>query len=609
MSSPISPPTIQEMSRQIGLTDLPPAASAPSDATLAHASDSPPLDDYLEPEPSPDTFTTHPAFYNTGVSKAALVGGVGLVLFLGLASIFKVASPKGQSPVEVADAEAEVLEDPTLAALRKSQAAESRAKAKLALLAQSQASDDAPEAVVQSTPEETPSHASSSKLEPTAATTEAPSSAITPPAAPPPPAKITPSPVYSTVTPKPAAIPPPPVKAGITPRLATPSMTPAGRPPTPLIQADPMAEWQRLASAGSYGQVDARQGTDGLPRGADANATVSALFPGAEGWGNTSVTTAVAVETSPAPPEDASLGSPSTAAPLSDYFHRSPPQVQLVATAPSSVPMDVTTDPPPPTGQPGQASMTASAERAMAPQPEMAPAEWSDVATDPAPPQPAAAPVLAQDPERTILVGSSGQGHLVTPVIWAPDGSRGEARFIVSLSQPILDAQGQPALPPDTQFVVAAQNLDPDSGLVDLTVMALLIEGQEYEAPEGVFSVRDRQGGLLLGELRNQPNQGRGDTARVLTGALVQVGKLMNRPRSTRSSSTNGSFGNSQSSVTENSDPNYVGAVLEGGFEQFASVIEARQKAAAEALSKAPQLYQLKAKHPIQIFVNQSLSL
>ena len=93
------------------------------------------------------------------------------------------------------------------------------------------------------------------------------------------------------------------------------------------------------------------------------------------------------------------------------------------------------------------------------------------------------------------------------------------------------------------------------------------------------------------------------------TGALAQVGKLMNRPRSTSTSTTNGSFGSSQSSTVQNDDPNYVGAVLEGGFDELATVIEERQQAAAQALAKAPQLYQLPADYPIRIFINQSLSL
>ena len=555
-------PTIEEMALQIGL-DTVPSSSPSSDEPFEGDSDA--LDHYFESEgddPSPEDFTTKPAFYNTGVSKVALVGGVSLVLFLGVAAIFNVASPGGKTEVAAVEVGEEAPVDPTLVALRESQAAESKAKAKLALLAQKQAQGEAPEdgTTEETTEGDSEEDGSETKL-PIAKAKPTP---VAPPSAPPPPAKITPAPTYSTVKPTTSVAPPPPpptLNTGLTQRL-TPARLPApvAAVPTqsmaPIQPVDQMAEWQRLAAAGSYGEVSPEQ--QEVAGGADANARVAALFPGAEGWGGASNNEAVSVETAAPAPDNSALGSSSTAAPLEDYFNAGRREVQLVS---HSVPVSV---------------------------------------------EPA---VQVQHPERTILVGSSGQGHLVTPVIWAPNGSRGEARFIVTLSQPILDAQGQPALPEDTQFVVAAQNLDPDSGLVDLTVTALLIEGQEYEAPEGIFSVRDRQGGLLLGQLRNQPNQGRGDTVRVLTGALAQVGRLLNRPRSTSTSSSSGSFGSSQSSTTENSDPNYVGAVLEGGFEEFASVIEERQQAAAEALAEAPQLYQLEANHPIQIFVNQSLSL
>ena len=568
-------PTLAELAAQIGLDDL-----TPVDAPLAQTEPGPlALEDYFEPEPAPETFTTQPAFYNTGVSKAALVGGVSLVLFLGGASIFKVASPSGHTTAIQPESTPEVApEDPTLVALRQSQIAESKAKAKLALLAQDKAQGAAGEAVAPKAAKTAQPLKPLTTVKPIA---QAKPSPIVPPA-PPPPARLNPAPTYSTVTPKPTPVTPlpPPPNSGWTQPAKAPLLS-LGRSTTAVKSVDPMAEWQRLAALGTYGEVVPSEAPTGHSSAMDANAKLAALFP-EDG----------AIEVIEVDNPSPSLGAAAHAAPLSDYFER---QLQPVAQW-------TTVEPPVETVEPsGEAVAAAEAIDPLA-------ADEPETVTEPvktfAKPTP-----LAQVPERTILVGSSGQGHLVTPVLWAPDGSRGEARFIVALTAPITDAQGQPALPEGTQFVVAAQNLDPDSGLVDLTVMALVIDGQEYEAPEGVFSVRDRQGGLLLGELRNQPNQGRGDFARVATGALAQVGSLMNRPRSTSTSSSNGSFGSSQSSTTQNDDPNYVGAVLEGGFEELASVMEERQQAAAEALAQAPQLYQLPADYHIRIFVNQSLTL
>ena len=591
MTSALPDPTLAELAAQIGLNDLTPVDTPPAQTEPGPLA----LEDYFEPDPAPETFTTQPAFYNTGVSKAALVGGVSLVLFLGGASIFKVASPKGHTTALLPETTPdEAPEDPTLVALRQSQIAESKAKAKLALLAQDKAAlGDEGEAVNPKAAKTTPP----TTVKPFAQTKPSP---IVPPA-PPPPARLNPAPTYSTVTPKPKPTPvtplPPPPNSGWTQPVQAPLLTVGRRTEAPK-SVDPMAEWQRLASLGTYGEVVPSEAPTGHASGVDANAKLAALFP-EDG----------VIETISVDEPSSSFGTTSHGAPLSDYFEQQmSPVAQPVAHWETVPPSGETVKPSGETVKPLGDSREAVTT--------VATAEVSDPLTTEEPeafPEPVKAfdkpPLLAQAPDRTILVGSSGQGHLVTPVLWAPDGSRGEARFIVALSEPITDAQGEPALPDGTQFVVAAQNLDPDSGLVDLTVMALVIDGQEYEAPEGVFSVRDRQGGLLLGELRHQPNPGRGDLARVATGALTQVGALMNRPRSTSTSSSQGSFGSSQSSTVRNDDPNYVGAVLEGGFNELASVIEDRQQAAAEALAQAPQLYQLPADYPIRIFINQSLSL
>ena len=555
-------PTLAELAAQIGLDDQSPVDdSSVEPGALA-------LEDYFEPEAAPETFTTQPAFYNIGLNKAALVGGVSLVIFLGVASIFKVASPGGNATATVAEAPTEETpEDPTLVALRQSQVAESKAKAKLALIAQNNATDPSE---ASDKAELTPEEAKALKDKTPKPIAKAQPTPIAP-SAPPPPQRINPAPTYSTVTPKPKPIEPLPLPSSRLSQRLSPS-APLGNNP-PIQAVDPMAEWQRLASLGTYGEVEANSDASAPAQGGDANATLAALF--GEGAGATSAPVAIDVIAA----DDEDFGTATQAAPLSDYFE---PRVQPVAhweTVEAVEPAE---------------TVEVSAKSVAADEPIKAFAKPR---------------LLAQAPERTILVGSSGQGHLVTPVLWAPDGSRGEARFIVALSEPITDAQGQPALPEGTQFVVAAQNLDAESGLVDLSVMALVIDGQEYEAPEGIFSVRDREGGLLLGELRSKPNQGRGDLARVVTGALSNVGSLLNRPRSSSSTTSNGSFGSSQSSSTQNSDPNYVGAVLEGGFSELSSVIEERQQAAAEALAQAPQLYQLPADYRIRIFVNQSLSL
>ena len=579
-------PSLSDMAGAIGLVLKPddPAYSASVGSTTVNPEVEAELnlDEFMdEPISNPELHRSVPAFYNSGWAKALLVGSASLGVCLSGAAIFKVSTPKSRVATPPQQDE-KTGDDPNQSALEDAQLSASQTTAQLALqtqqrdmaqLVEAEFSDDKASISDKATKAKTPIPAAKPL-----------------------------SKSASTVTVKPASSPPAPlVKPTLIPQsspqkvVAAPTIQPVVQRPTSqtvpsnraaspiLSDVDPMAEWQRLASLGSYGTVDASITTtpSRLVQNmeSDAPAPVNAetptavetpspeptasIFASAPGFGHGAGD--VFEPNAPREPEQVAtkqtsdktkLAASAPAAPLSDYF----------AGASTVLPIDE---------EQGRSSISQAASAA-----------------------------------RTLLVGSSVQGETVTPILWAPDTADTAARFVIQLAEALTDSQGNLALPTGTQLIVQARSIDPTSGLADLEVVSVLINGAEFSPPAGALSVRDEVGGLLIGQnLRSRSGQSAGhDIWRIAAGALGQAGALMNQPRRTSRSSISTSSGSSFSESSQRDDPNYLGAALEGGFEALSDVMDKRQQVAAQELANAPQLYHLPAGHPIRIFVNQSLS-
>jgi hypothetical protein len=219
---------------------------------------------------------------------------------------------------------------------------------------------------------------------------------------------------------------------------------------------------------------------------------------------------------------------------------------------------------------------------------------------------------------RRLVTGSTAQASTVTPILWAPSGgasggtssgSNNAARFVVQLDEPMQDSRGGIALPAGTQLVVAARSGDANIGLVDLDVVAVIINGAEFAPPMGAMSIRDRQGGLLVGDdYQNRKAKVAGkDMMMIFASALGKVGGIMNQATTTSSSSINSGGSSSVVTSSTNPPPNYVGAALEGGFGKLAEVMSTRNQSAIQEIMKAPKVYQVKSGRTVQLFINQSI--
>jgi Bacterial conjugation TrbI-like protein len=209
---------------------------------------------------------------------------------------------------------------------------------------------------------------------------------------------------------------------------------------------------------------------------------------------------------------------------------------------------------------------------------------------------------------RTLLVGTSAKGSTLTPVLWGA-GTNNAAKFLLKLDEPMLDGNNKEAFPAGTQFVVVAKSASNTIGLAELEVVSTIIKGMEFAAPGGSIVIRDDQGGLLIGEdyFKRNENIASRDMWSVFTGALGNVGRILNQPTSTVSSSINGGILNN-SSVVSNRDPNIFGAVLEGGFRDLSGVLSQRNQQAIQELAGRPNVYQIPKGRGVRVFVNQSMT-
>ncbi len=209
---------------------------------------------------------------------------------------------------------------------------------------------------------------------------------------------------------------------------------------------------------------------------------------------------------------------------------------------------------------------------------------------------------------RTLLVGTSAKGSAVTPVLWGA-GANGAAKFLLKLDEPMLDGNNRQAFPAGTQFVVTAKPAATNIGLAELEVVSVIIQGMEFAPPNGSITIRDDQGGLLIGEdyFKRDEQIANRDIMSVFTGALGGVGRILNQPVNTVSSSVNGTVANTTNVVT-NREPNILGGVLEGGFQNLSTVWSQRNQQAIQELTSKPNVYQIPKGRAVRVFVNQSMT-
>lgn len=543
-----SEPSLEELATVMGLevSKHDPVAPKPdSEAIISEAGlEGDDDDEFDDDEINPEKNRSKVSLHNSGYAKAALVAGGSLLLIVGVMTFYKGVMPKNQASRPKDKPQQEQAVDPTKAVLEATRQSESEAKAELALAKQR-------DAFSETTNEKDGRKKTKEKSKESDRDAKKTPSRLTA-------VRSDNSGSVPVVRSQPIARPEPILRSPIQrqPVITAPTVTARSLPAPGVIAektpVDQAMEWQRLSVLGRFGVVT--PGFGAATTVAAANLSRSNASEATEPASNSPAQSSS--RRKPSESETFVASAPSSSAPsLSQYF-----QGTDVRTVYQQAGLNTQTTP--------------------------------------------------RKPIKALLVGSSAKATTVTPILWAGKENVPGARFLIQSDEPMLDGNNQIAFPAGTQFVVATKAGSSGFGLVDLDVIAVIINGAEFAPPPGAIAIRDNNGGLLVGEdyFNRRGRIARNDTAVIFAGALGQIGKVLNEPRSSTSTSVSGGGITSVTNSTSRQNPNIFGAVLQGGFERLSDILTQRNEEAIDRILNAPQVYQIPSGRSVRVFVNQSIT-
>jgi hypothetical protein len=365
--------------------------------------------------------------------------------------------------------------------------------------------------------------------------------------------------------------PPRPVTSTV---ARSPAITAA---PRPEVTIDPAERWRELAQVGSYGTVTPTEGSEAAP-------VVT-----------TTATNQAEVTNRPISPAIAQTSS-RPASPQVTAHQAGIPEAPLLEAQPSFSAVErPAPDLSPETSLP---SMTTALEQS----PAEPPAESPAILTA------AEARILQTTTSPSVLVaGTQSAAELATPVVL--EAAIADSHYRVVLSEPLVDHQGKVAIPAGGELLVQVDAVS-ESGLVQLSAVQAVWEEQgwqrELQLPAGFVQVRGQAGTPLIADQYRDlgPEMAAMDAGQVAIGALRRASELYNR------TDTRVETGNGSTVVTEeNSDPNLLAGLLEGGTEVLLDTLSERNQQAMEELAERPRIAYIEAGRPVQIFVNQTVQM
>ncbi|PSN11325.1 hypothetical protein C7293_24715 [filamentous cyanobacterium CCT1] len=484
------------------------------------------------------------------VPKLVLIGSA-LVPVFALAGVFIAGSRQGDAP---GTATTTAEPDQTEAQPQTVEAELEEARAEIAALKAQMALED--QGVVQTTASGAPPRPATTPAPPS------PKSVATPPRSTPRPVASAPPPTISARPASPSVRYPAPTPrlqpaATATPVVSRPSAVPAASTPGVEPAIDPAERWQQLAQVGSYGSLP-------LPE-------VSA--------------------------EPASVPEPIAQAQFA-YATTLPP-----APAPVSPPESISAEAAPEfsTAEPPEIQGADDLNESPLTDPEVGDVAYPDILTA------EEARILQPASPASLVAGTQSSGSLATPVIL--DSTAEGNNLLVVLSEPLVDSQGQVAIPAGGELIVQVDTVS-DNGLVQLSATQAIWNDQgqarELVLPQGVIQIRGQGGTPLQAEAYDDigPGIAAMDAGQFALGSIRRASELYTRP-STRVETGNGTT----VATTENPAPNVLAGVLEGGTDAILDTITERNQRAIEELEQQPRIAYIEAGRPVQVFVNQSMQM
>lgn len=207
---------------------------------------------------------------------------------------------------------------------------------------------------------------------------------------------------------------------------------------------------------------------------------------------------------------------------------------------------------------------------------------------------------------KRILVGSTTEGRLETPIFWGTGDDIGQ-NYLIKISLPLKASDGSEVLPTGSYLVAQLTNSN-GSGFAQLRGVSVLINSdgntQEKKLPENAILIMSKNGSFLKAESRQGSNLG-GDLMSAVIAGVAKAAEIQNRPTS---QVTNTSYGVS-SSVTTNDDRNITAAFGEGAFNNVLEGVKASSVRRSQQLNSQEKVFVVSAGTTVQIFVNQTIAL
>ncbi len=205
-----------------------------------------------------------------------------------------------------------------------------------------------------------------------------------------------------------------------------------------------------------------------------------------------------------------------------------------------------------------------------------------------------------------VLVGSTAEGRLETPIAWGT-GDAGKQNYLVKLTKPLKASDGSDVLRVGAYLVVQLAESN-GSGFAKLRGVSVLVningDTQEKQLPENAVLIMAKDGGFLKAESRRGSNLGNNFISAIVAG-VAKAAEVQNRPITQVSSNSNGF----STSSTTNDQKDLSAAFGEGAFNSVLDNIKSSNVARSQQLSGREEVFVIDVGKPVQIFVNQTISL
>ncbi|WDD36201.1 hypothetical protein PQG02_31480 (plasmid) [Nostoc sp. UHCC 0926] len=205
-----------------------------------------------------------------------------------------------------------------------------------------------------------------------------------------------------------------------------------------------------------------------------------------------------------------------------------------------------------------------------------------------------------------VLVGTIAEGRLETPIAWGI-GDAGNQNYLVKLTKPLKASDGSDVLRVGAYLVVQLAESN-GSGFAKLRGVSVLVningDTQEKQLPENAVLIMGKDGGFLKAESSRGSNLGNNFISAIIAG-VAKAAEVQNRPVTQVSTNSNGF----STSSTTNGQKDLSAAFGEGAFNSVLDNIKSSNVARSQQLSGREEVFVIDVGKPVQIFVNQTISL